>query len=301
VLTPSAVWATNVFPARTAWSGTSVNVERLPTIVQNVMRTRRAFRNWLAICVVVGIAAPSSLPPRQGFPWLGRRRRRLVTRTGTVVETEAGNASPVIEVFAYGEYDLPLDWTGLHGVLDVGAHVGSFAFWTCERARVARIVSVEPEPRNFADLVSNIERNDLTSRIEPVNAALGTEPGTVTLHVPMNRESSSTLATGGESVQAVVVSLPELLERFDGQLDLLKLDAEGAEWAALAALDGETWAKIPRLVMECHAVAGRTVEEMIERLEQQGFAPRVLSRQPSGVSWCDEVALIWAERGPDLS
>jgi FkbM family methyltransferase len=266
------------------------------------MRTRRAFRNWLAICVVVGIAAPSSLPPRQGLPWLGRRRQRLATRRGTVLETEAGNASPVIEVFAYGEYDLPLDWTALRGVLDVGAHVGSFALWTCERAPTARILSVEPEPRNFNDLASNIQRNDVGSRIEALNAALGTEPGTVTLHVPMNRETSSTLGTGGESIQAAVISLPDLLERFDGQLDLLKLDAEGAEWTALTALDAEMWAKIPRLVLECHAGVGRTVEEMMELLGQQGFAPRVLSRQPSGVSWCDEVALIWAERPPaDLS
>jgi FkbM family methyltransferase len=273
----------------------------LPTIVQNVMRTRHAFRNWLAICVVVGIAAPSSLPPRQGFPWLGRRRQRLVTRRGTIVETEAGNASPVIEVFAYGEYDLPLDWTKLGRVLDVGAHVGSFALWTCERAPDARIVSVEPEPRNFNDLVLNIERNGLADRIDAVNAALGTEPGTVTLHVPMNRESSSTLATEGDSIQAVVISLPALIEGLDGPLDLLKLDAEGAEWPALGALDPETWAKVPRLIMECHAGAGRTVEEMVELLEQQGFAPKVLSRQPSGVPWCDEVALIWAGRSSELA
>jgi FkbM family methyltransferase len=265
------------------------------------MRTRHAFRNWLAICVVVGIAAPSSLPPRQGFPWLGRRRQRLVTRRGTIVETEAGNASPVIEVFAYGEYDLPLDWTKLGRVLDVGAHVGSFALWTCERAPDARIVSVEPEPRNFNDLVLNIERNGLADRIDAVNAALGTEPGTVTLHVPMNRESSSTLATEGDSIQAVVISLPALIEGLDGPLDLLKLDAEGAEWPALGALDPETWAKVPRLIMECHAGAGRTVEEMVELLEQQGFAPKVLSRQPSGVPWCDEVALIWAGRSSELA
>jgi FkbM family methyltransferase len=249
----------------------------------------------------VGIAAPSSLPPRQGFPWLGRRRQRLVTRRGTIVETEAGNASPVIEVFAYGEYDLPLDWAELGRVLDVGAHVGSFALWTCERAQNARIVSVEPEPRNFSDLVLNIERNGLADRIDAVNAALGTEPGTVTLHVPMNRESSSTLATEGDSIQAVVISLPALIEGLDGPLDLLKLDAEGAEWPALGALDPETWAKVPRLIMECHAGADRTVEEMVELLEQQGFAPKVLSRQPSGVPWCDEVALISAGRSSELA
>jgi FkbM family methyltransferase len=270
----------------------------VPTIVQNVLRTRRAFRNWLAICLVVGIAAPSSLPPRQGSPWLGRRRRRLVTRRGTVLETEAGNASPVIEVFAYGEYDLVFDWRGLRRVLDVGAHVGSFALWTCERAPHAHVISVEPEPRNFSDLASNIERNGLGDRVEAVNAALGSEPGTVTLHVPMNRESGSALATGGDSVEAVVITLPELLKRFDGPVDLLKLDCEGAEWAVMDALDAETWAKISQLVLECHASADRTVEAMVDLLALHGLMPTILSRGPSHVPWCDEVAMIWARRSP---
>jgi FkbM family methyltransferase len=220
----------------------------------------------------------------------------LVTRHGTVLETEAGNASPVIEVFAYGEYDLAFDWSGLRRVLDVGAHVGSFALWTCERAPHAKVISVEPEPRNFSDLALNIDRNGLGGRVEVVNAALGSEPGTVTLHVPMNRESGSTLAAGGDSVEAVVISLSELLERLDGPLDLLKLDCEGAEWAVLDALDPETWAKIPQLVMECHASAGNTVEAMIDLLALQGLTLTILSRGPSHVPWCDEVAMIWAQR-----
>jgi FkbM family methyltransferase len=244
----------------------------------------------------VGIAAPSSLPPRAGLPWLGQRRRRLITRKGTVLETEAGNASPVIEVFAYGEYDLAIEWLALRRVLDVGAHVGSFALWTCERAPNAHLISVEPEPRNFSDLSSNIERNDLTDRVEAVKAALGTGPGTVTLYVPMNRESGSALATSGDSVEAVVISLPELLERFDGPLDLVKLDCEGAEWAVLEALDHDAWAKIPRLIMECHVSVGRTLEGMIELLALHGLTPIVLSRGPSGVPWCHEVAMIWAQR-----
>jgi FkbM family methyltransferase len=268
----------------------------LPLMAQNVLRTRRAFRNWLTICAVVGIAAPSSLPPRRGLPWLGERRLRFVTRRGPVLETEAGNGSPIIEVFAYGEYDLPLDWEGLRHVLDVGAHVGSFALWTCARAPAARVVSVEPEPRNFNDLVTNVKRNDLSDRVEAVHAALAGQPGTVTLHVPMNRESGSALATGGTSVEADSVSLAQLLERFDGQIDLLKLDCEGAEWPVLTDLDAAVWEKIPRLVMECHARGSESVEAMLRLLELHGLDPTVLHRAPSSVAWCDEIAVIWAER-----
>jgi FkbM family methyltransferase len=270
----------------------------VPTIIQNVLRTRRAFRNWLPICVVVGIAAPSSLPPRAGLPWLGARRRRFLTRRGTVLETAAGNGSPVIEVFAYGEYELPLDWTTVRRVLDVGAHIGSFALWVCEQAPAAQVVSIEPEPRNFSDLASNIARNGLSGRVEAVNAALGKTAGTVTLRVPMNRESASFHATDGVSVQATVSSLSDLFDRFDEPPDLVKLDCEGAEWAALDSLDAQTWAAIPRLVLECHAIPGRTIDEMADLLRLHGLEPTILSRGPAAVPWCDEVGMIWAERGP---
>jgi FkbM family methyltransferase len=274
-----------------------VNVGSLPAIVQNILRTRRAFRNWLTICVVVGIAAPSSIPPRQGSPWLGKRRQRFVTRGKTLLETEAGNGSPVIEVFAYGEYELALDWTRVHRVIDVGAHVGSFALWVCERAPGVRIISIEPEPRNFSDLESNIARNQLGTRIDAVNAALGAHSGTTTtLHVPMNRESGSTLATEGTVIDATEMTLAELLERLNGPLDLLKLDCEGAEWEVLASLDAKTWARISRLVMECHIPEGKRVSEMTDLLVSNGLNPSVLSQGPSGVTWCNEVAVIWAER-----
>jgi FkbM family methyltransferase len=215
-----------------------------------------------------------------------------------VLETEAGNASPAIEVFAYGEYDLPLDWSGLRRVIDVGAHIGSFALWACARAPQVRVISVEPEPQNFTDLVANIGRNDLGTRVEALQAALGIAPGTVTLRIPMNREAGSTFATTGDAVHAVVVTLPELLARFDDAPDLLKLDCEGAEWQVFDELDDSSWGKVSRLVMECHATAERTVEEMSSLLELHGLQPTILSRRASGVSWCDEVAMIWAERDP---
>lgn len=267
-------------------------------MIKNVLRARRAFRNWPEICVVVGVAAPSGLPPRGGWPWLGRRRQQFVTRSGLALETEAGNSSPIIEVFAYGEYDLPLKWSELRRVIDVGAHVGSFALWTCDRAPEARIVAVEPEPHNFHDLVANVERNGQADRVEAVHAALGSDPGTVTLRVPMNRESGSMFAADGDSIHAAVITLPDLIARFEEPPDLLKLDCEGAEWQVLEGLEAVSWACISRLIMECHATAGRTIEEMTDLLSRHGLSVTIRSRSPSGVPWCEEVAMIWADREP---
>jgi FkbM family methyltransferase len=266
----------------------------LRAVIDPALRTRRAFRNWPSVCVIAGIGAPSGLPPQGGLPLLGRRRLRFVTRLGPVLETEAGNASPIIEVFAYGEYDVPIDWSGLRTIADVGAHVGAFTVYAAFRAPQARVVAVEPEPRNFRDLSANVERNGLGGRVEALNRALGSPGSVVELHVPPNRESGSTFEPGGAVVSAEGVSLEQLLVRLGGSVDLLKLDCEGAEWDLLDAAAEGGWQGVARIVMECHAIRGHSVDEMAERLKAEGFEVRILQRKASLVTWADEVALIWA-------
>src|SRR4051812_42834149 len=221
------------------------------SFLRTVGRARAAFTNWLTVCFLVGVGGPSALPPRDGWGPLGRRRLRLQTRIGPVLETEVANASPVIEVFAYREYgDVPTE--ELTRVLDVGAHVGAFALWVSSFDPRISVVCVEPEGRNFADLISNVERNGESRRIRTVNAALTADGSPVELVVSSHRESSSAFASKGERVSVPGVTLQSLL-REDGPFDLVKIDCEGAEWAALEGLDDAAWALLQRVVLECHA------------------------------------------------
>ena len=57
--------------------------------------------------------------------------------------------------------------------------------------------------------------------------------------------------------------------------DLLKIDVEGAEYELFEAVSPETWARIERVVMETHEVAGRSQSELVEVLKAQGFERRV--------------------------
>src|SRR3954454_2978985 len=265
-------------------------------IWRSVARVRAAFRNWIQVTVVAGIGGPSALPPRDGLRVLADRRLRLRTRLGPVLETSAGNASPVIEVFAYGEYDLPVEWQRLRTILDVGAHVVAFAAWSACQAPDAKVISVEPEPRNFRDLEANVSRNRLSDRVTCMNVAVGPASGVMQLRVPSYRESGSMFATSGATVEVDVVPLEQLLAASGGAVDLLKLDCEGAEWAIVTELPPPVWQAVDRMVLECHAQAGRTIDEMVELLDARGFDARVLHRAPSSVDWFDEVGVIWAER-----
>jgi FkbM family methyltransferase len=257
---------------------------------------RAAFLNWVEVTVVAGLGGPSALPPRDGLRMLADRRLLLRTRLGPVLETSASNASPVIEVFAYGEYELPVDWSRLRTILDVGAHVGAFAAWSSCHAPESKLVSVEPEPRNFRDLEANVARNGLSTRVECMNVAVGPSTGVMELRVPSYRESGSMFATSGATVEVNVVSLDQLLDAAGGTVDLLKLDCEGAEWSIVNQAAPELWQRVDAMVLECHAAAGQSIDGMVELLDVRGFAARVVHRAPSSVEWFDEVGVIWAER-----
>lgn len=265
------------------------------SFLRTISRARAAFTNWLTVCFLVGVGGPSALPPRDGWAPLGRRRLRLRTRIGPVLETEVANASPVIEVFAYREYgDVPAE--KLTRVLDIGAHVGSFALWVSSFDSRISVVCVEPEPRNFADLRLNVERNGAGGSITTRQAALAAVEGSsIELVVSTHRESSSAFASSGERVRVPGVTLGSLL-RDEGPFDLVKIDCEGAEWAALEGLGDDLWPLLTRVVLECHATPGHSIEEMLSLLRSKGLQATLWSRAPAPVDWCDEVAVIWAER-----
>lgn len=213
-----------------------------------------------------------------------------------MLETEAGNSSPIIEVFAYGEYELPVEWSKLRRIVDIGAHVGSFTTWAAWHSPDAVLLAVEPEPANFTDLSANVARNGLSERVECINGAVAADGETVELHVPLYRESGSALATRGSVVTVQAVTLAALLDRSPDQVGLLKIDCEGAEWPVVEALPGEQWSRVDAVIMECHTSGGQSLEEMQTLLSDRGFDVEIKSRGPASVPWFDEVGVIWARR-----
>src|SRR5262245_48390832 len=77
-------------------------------------------------------------------------------------------------------------------VVDVGANYGYTAcLFAYEVEESGRVLAIEPGPRMFDLLRSNVERN-VPDRVQVVNAAAGSEPGTALLY-----RSGTNLATNG--------------------------------------------------------------------------------------------------------
>lgn len=177
--------------------------------------------------------------------------------------------------------------------LDVGAN---FGYFTCLMARFAysgKTIGVEPDPDVFELARDNIYINSFEAIASALQAAVGERAGQLTLYRRMTRSgNTSIIPTSPESVRAlgeappqpfdvVCTSVDELLPRFDGRIDVMKIDVEGAEplvfRGAREALNANPHVKV---VMEWSPgqirAAGFDVDGFLGELDQMGFDAAVI-------------------------
>lgn len=150
-------------------------------------------------------------------------------------------------VYAANEYRLPDDMAGW-AVLDAGGHAGYFARACVERG--ARVLSYEPAPDNCRLWAMNLAHFGGRARL--VQAAVGHAFGHADLLAWCGDPAClTTVGRAGEGGALLVARVPAVtldhacLEAmaFAGkdELDLVKLDVEGAEYATLLE------ARVPRV------------------------------------------------------
>jgi FkbM family methyltransferase len=161
-------------------------------------------------------------------------------------------------------------------VLDVGSHIGTFALVAADANPQARVVAVEADPRNFEMLEQHAAGY---ANITPVHAAIGESKGVMWFcAVPDNDgggylSAEPTDAPGSRRVETV--ALAELCRsQTVQQVDLMKLDVEGLEYALMVPAS-EFWECFaPRhLIVELTVdkkQAGRT-GEILRAMQQRGY------------------------------
>ena len=121
-------------------------------------------------------------------------------------------------------------------ILDAGANVGAASLWFASVFPEAKIIAVEPDPSNFAVLVDNVRAVD---SVVPVCAAIGSEPGFVTLTSP---ESGWAVQSSRSTQGTQVITVDDAVSASGaGTLFIVKIDIEGFEKDLFAANTG--WIK----------------------------------------------------------
>jgi len=157
-------------------------------------------------------------------------------------------------------------------VVDIGANQGLFAIAARRHFAKAAIACYEPNPALEPILALNTTSLDADVFYEAVTRE------DCKISLSFGETDLNTVAKPDEMGEITGVSLRKVIERAGGNIDILKLDCEGGEWAIME--DIASWKKIRSVTMEYHLWArpGSTVAEIKERIGQLGF--RIISHNP---------------------
>jgi FkbM family methyltransferase len=113
--------------------------------------------------------------------------------------------------------------------MDLGANIGMFGAWFLSTHPQGQVLAYEADPGNARVHALTVDANRRRVSWEVVAAAAGTREGAV--RFAAGRATNSRLAEEGDA-GAVTVEEHDVLARAS-EIDLLKVDIEGAEWALL--------------------------------------------------------------------
>ena len=181
------------------------------------------------------------------------KTHRLHVRGGTL------DAAIFEQILCEGsEYRLPVEIEP-KVIFDVGANIGASAVYFASRYPDARIYCFEPLPQNIELLRKNVAQ--FGSRVTVIPMGLGEQEGSFDYH-----PSDDPANFGGGTFHDVdcddstCIKLPVTTmtkycrENKINQIDVMKIDTEGAEWSVLSGMPTQMLANVRVLLGELHSV-----------------------------------------------
>ena len=191
--------------------------------------------------------------------------------------------------------------------LDVGANAGVFSLVAARYVGPGgHVYSFEPSEREYRRLSDAVALNHLEGVITPVRAAVGAHAGHVMLRVASEPHSGhNTLGSrfaydgiGTSTLEPVeMTTLDEFARRqAPSSIDVIKLDVEGAEVAALAGAAAVLQRHRPVMVVEVFsrslASNGAEVAELQERLRNADYRLFTIDDETAALTPLDDLTII---------
>lgn len=228
---------------------------------------------------------------RRSYLGLSLRRSQSLSSACThVCGFEVSFCTPAImrmlfkDVFVSNEYFFASD-TPSPVILDCGSNIGMSVLYFKFLYPDARITAFEPDPTAFACLQKNIATNRLGD-VEALQKAVARRSGPIEFFDDPNLPGSPIMSTRADrgGPRRRVVDGVALSEFISDDIDMLKLDVEGAEMGVLEDL-AESCAlpRIRRLAIEYHhhiSPGDDSLAAALAILETNGFTYHVHSQIP---------------------
>lgn len=184
------------------------------------------------------------------------------------------------EIFNQKIYNTQLD-TETPIIIDAGAHIGLATLFFKNKYPNAKIVSIEPNPISFELLQMNLTENQFED-VEIINKALDSKRRIQALYIDPTDDrwdSSASFIPGGwkggyntRKIEVETITLSSVIA--NQEIDLLKLDIEGAEQRVLLETQ-EHLKRVKNIVIEFHPVKTQNIRKIIKLLRAKGFMTEV--------------------------
>lgn len=125
-------------------------------------------------------------------------------------------------------------------ILDLGANIG---YYTLIFAKLVgesgKVFAFEPDPDNFALLKKNVENNGYQN-VVLINKAISDKTGKLKLYI--NKEDNKgdhrihDWHDGRESIEIESIKLDDYFKNYNGKIDFIKMDIQGAEFEAVQGM-----------------------------------------------------------------
>jgi FkbM family methyltransferase len=202
---------------------------------------------------------------------------RTVDGLRITIRKNYGDAMTLAEILLDDFYVRDLNLPRNPVVIDVGGFIGDFSLYAVKRLNASRVIVCEPSPRNWALLLKNIANNGYEGRIEAVNKAV-TDGGDAMMNIDAPDECQCMVSAYCPSEQPLSavpgISLGQLLKDHAVEdVDLLKIDCEGGEYAILESTPADVFSRIRNIVFEYHQIDGvwAKLESVKQRLRSLGY------------------------------
>jgi len=124
-------------------------------------------------------------------------------------------------------------------VLDIGANIGYFTLLFAKLVgKEGKVFAFEPDPDNFSLLEKNVKLNGYQNVIL-IRGAVSSETGKIRLYLSEENKADNRIYNSGDSrrsIEVEAIRLDDYFESYEGEIDFIKMDIQGAEAKAIQGM-----------------------------------------------------------------